>query len=52
MVIIVTCSEIMALKCSGVGGWTEAECLAFILLSFARTPLIMVVLFISWGVEY
>ena len=45
--IIDTFSEIMALKCSSVRRRTEAEVgLSFF---FARTSLIMVVLFASWG---
>ena len=45
--IIVDFSEIMALECSGVCGRTEAELGLFFFL--ARTALIMVVLFASWG---
>ena len=45
--ITVSLSEIMALKRSGVRGRTETEFgLSFF---FARTPLIMVFLFASWG---
>ena len=46
--VIVIFSEIIALKCSDVRRRTEAE-LGLFLLLFARTQLVMVALFASWG---
>ena len=49
MVIIVTLSETMALKCRGVRGRTEVELALFFFFFYIRITLIMVVLFASWG---